>query len=63
MRVSSTGDEMKIAQAHEEHGSIGEKFLFLFFIYFYFLDEHGSQSGSIGNAARQTFPVSPLFFS
>jgi len=74
VRVSSTGDEKKIAQAHEGHGSIGEKvfiFIFIFlyfyifiFLYFYiFLDEHGSQSGSIGNAARQTFPVSSLFCS
>jgi len=62
VRVSSTGDEKKIAQAHEGHGSIEEKF-FIFIIFIFILDEHGSQSGSIGNAARQTFPVSPLFFS
>jgi len=34
VRVSSTGDEKKIAQAHEGHGSIGEK---VFYFYFYFL--------------------------
>jgi len=63
VRISSTGDEKKIAQAHEGHGSIGEKVFFIFFILFFILDEHGLQSGSIGNAARQTFPVFPLFFS
>ena len=29
VRVSSTGDEKKIAQANEKHGSIGEK-VFIF---------------------------------
>jgi len=38
VRVSSTGDEKKIAQAHEGHGSIGEKiFIFLYFYIFIFL--------------------------
>ena len=36
-------------------GALEKSFLFLFliFIFPYILDEHGSQSGSIGNAARQ----------
>jgi len=36
VRVSSTGDEKKIAQAHEGHGSIGEKvFIFIFYIFLF----------------------------
>jgi len=30
VRVSSTGDEKRIGQAHQEHGSIGGKFFILF---------------------------------
>jgi len=34
VRVSSTGDEKKIAQANEKHGSIGEKVFIFYFLFF-----------------------------